>query len=125
MNTGDILWGMRGSDAIHPIVYLQYKDSNFFVGAMLTTSDYADNILMAEKHFKIKDSKGIMYKFLFRNTHLVNAKLVKRNEWGPFEKVGELTVEGIEFVESRIKAKNPVFWEEYLNTKNKFPNFSF
>lgn len=116
MDTGDIVWGRKGSDAFHPIVYWGNHDKNFFVGIMLTTSpNHADNILMAEKHFNKKDSNGKKCKFCFNNTHFVDKKLIKKDEWGPFKKVGELTKEGIEFIESKISNKKPVFWEHYLN----------
>lgn len=120
MNKGDILFGRKKSDAIHPIVYLREHDKNFFIGAMLTTSNnYKDNILMAEIHFKKENSDGKKYEFYFKNTHLVNKEFIKKDEWKPFKKVGELTDEGIKFIESKIKDKDPIFWEDYLNTKNE------
>lgn len=117
MKKGDILFGRNGSGAIHPIVYLDEHDQNFFIGAMLTkSSNYTDNILMAEKHFKKRDLNN-KYEFCFNNTHLVNAQLIKKDEWKPFRKVGELTNEGIEFIKSKINDKEPRFWEDYLNKK--------
>src|SRR3989338_7260313 len=98
MNTGDIFWGRKGSDAIHPIVYLRSHDRNFFIGAMLTTSsNYPDNILMKDAHFKKKNLTGGKFEFSFSNTHFVAKALIKKEEWGPFKKVGELTDEGIKF----------------------------
>lgn len=86
---------------------------------MLTKSNnHADNILMAEEHFKKVDLDGKKYEFSFNNTHLVNTELIKKDEWKPFMKVGELTDEGIKFVESKISDRDPMFWEGYLNTKN-------
>lgn len=118
MKKGDVLRGKEGSDAIHPIVFLRDQDKNFFIGAMLTTSDYyADNILMSETHFKKEYSNGKKCKLCFKKTHLVNTELIKRDAWKPFVKVGELTDEGIKFVESKIGDKKPVLWEEYLNTE--------
>jgi len=120
MNKGDIFFGERGSDAIHPIIYLRPRDKNFFIGAMLTSSNsYSDNILMKEKHFKRENSKGTKYKFFFNDTHLVSTELIKRDEWKPFKKVGELSIKGIRFVESKLSNKNPEFWEDYLKTERK------
>lgn len=120
MNKGEVFFGKNNLDGGHPIVYLRNQDKNFFIGAMLTkSSNYPNNILMAEKHFKKKNSAGGEYKFFFSNTHLVNTELVKRDEWKPFTKVGELTDEGIKFVESKIHDTNPVLWEEYLHAENK------
>ncbi len=119
MNKGDILYGRKNTDAVHPIVYLRRRDENFFIGAMLTKSgNYTNNILMAEKHFKKIDLNGKKYEFRFKNTHFVRAELIKKEEWRPFKKVGELTKEGIKFIESKISNKNPEFWEDCSDTKN-------
>jgi hypothetical protein len=45
---------------------------------------------------------------------MVEAKLLKRLEWRPFVKVGELSVAGINFVETRLKGQHPEVWESYL-----------
>jgi len=120
MKKGDILFGRKNSDAIHPIIYLRDRDKNFFIGAMLTRSNnYTDNIPMTEKHFKRENPKGVKYEFFFDDTHLVDAKLTKRDEWKPFKKVGELSVEGIKFVESRLNNKNSKFWEDYLRRERE------
>jgi len=113
MKKGDIVFGRKKSDAIHPIVFLREKDENFYIGAMLTKSNkYNDNILMSESHFKKEKSNGEKYEFCFDNTHLVKTELIKKDEWKPFRKVGELTKEGIKFLESNISETNPVLWEE-------------
>jgi len=113
MNKGDILWGRKNSDAFHPIVYLRNRDRNFFVGAMLTSKLCKDNVLMDTKHFKTADSNGKKFEFLYNNTHVVPNELIKKDEWKPFRKVGELTDEGIKFVESKINHTSPVTWEDY------------
>lgn len=120
MNKGDIVFGKRGSDAIHPIVYLRDYDDDSFIGVMLTkSSNYKSNVLMAEKHFKKADLEGKKYEFCFNDTHMVNEELIKRGEWKPFKKVGELTDEGIEFIESQMSDENPMFWEDPSSTKNR------
>ena len=113
----DIIYGRKGSDAIHPIVYLRGHDELSFIGAMLTSSHQADNIPMAASHFKETDDDGRKFELSFRNTFLVNASLIKRSDWRPFRKVGELTDEGIKFLESKIGDKQSKFWEEYLKNK--------
>lgn len=114
MQKGDIVYGRKNSDAVHPIVYLQDKDSDFFIGAMLTKSNkFAGNILMKREHFKVDDANGSKFEFQFKNTHLVKAKLLKRNEWQPFRKIGELTDEGISFIESKINIEPEKLWEEH------------
>lgn len=115
MKKGDIIYGRKKSDAIHPIVYLKDRDENFFIGAMVTKSDnHRDNILMDVRHFRDVNENGEHYEFQFNNTHLVRAKLLKKNEWQPFRKIGELTKEGIKFVESEIESQNSRLWEDYL-----------
>jgi hypothetical protein len=116
MEKGDIIFGRKNSDAVHPIVYLKDSVGGFFIGAMLTTSkNFADNILMAAEHFKTNDEKGVKYELQFNNTHLVKAKLLKRNEWQPFRKIGELSDEGIEFVESKVSQEHEKLWEDYIS----------
>ena len=121
MNKGEVFFGKNNIKGGHPIVYLRDYNEDSFIGAMLTTSsNYLDNTLMLEKHFKKKDPTGKKYKLSFNNTHLVNTELIKRNAWKPFEKIGELTAEGIKFVELKISDTNPSLWEDYLSTKNRF-----
>ncbi len=118
MNKGEIFFGKNNLDGRHPIVYLRDNDKNFFIGAMLTTSDdYPNNILMAEEHFKKEDPKGEKYELFFKGTYLIATELIKRDEWKPFRKVGELTDEGIRFVESKISNTKPKLWEDYRNVK--------
>jgi hypothetical protein len=51
------------------------------------------------------------------NTHFVNARLLKKNKWEPFRKIGEITPEGIEFVEQNIIGKDEESWEDYLDNQ--------
>lgn len=114
-NKGDILRGRKGSDAIHPIVFLEGHDDSFFIGAMITHSqNYQDNILMLEEHFKEFDDENKKFTLYFNNTHLVEVKLLKRLQWRPFVKVGELSISGIAFVEAKLKGLHPEVWEDYL-----------
>lgn len=120
MSKGEIFFGKNNLNGNHPIVYLRRHDKNFFIGAMLTkSSNHSDNILMEKGHFKKKNSVGEKFDFFFNNTHLVNTELMKKDEWKPFKKVGELTNKGIKFIESKISGKNPKIWEDYLSQKTK------
>ncbi|MEK7613666.1 MAG: hypothetical protein AAB439_02205 [Patescibacteria group bacterium] len=114
-NKGDILYGRKGSDAIHPIVFLDGHDDSYFVGVMITSApQYADNIPMLEEHFEQNDLQGNPYEVRFKDSHLVEARLLKRLEWRPFRKVGELTPSGVAFVEAKTHEQYPIVWEEYL-----------
>lgn len=115
---GDILRGRKGSDAVHPIIFLEGHDDSYFIGAMITSSsEFEDNVPMTKEHFEILDPDGKKYQLYYKDSYLVEAKLLKRQEWRPFKKVGHLTVVGIDFVESKMSAKYPIVWEEYLGNK--------
>ena len=113
---GDILFGRKGSDAEHPIIFLNHRDNDFFIGAMITKSGkYAQNILMKPDHFREVDDQGNKFELYYNKSKLVKAKLIKRNEWHPFRKIGELTIEGLTFVENNIEIVQEKLWEEFLN----------
>ena len=115
MIKGDILYGRKYSDAIHPIIYLGEHNDELFIGAMLTSaSNFEDNVMMKPEHFKITNENDKDFEFNFKNTHLVKAKLLKRNDWRPFKKIGELTKQGIKFVEAHVNTKKEKLWEEYI-----------
>lgn len=121
MEKGDILKGAkRGRDAaFHFIVFLDGNDSESFVGAVLTHSEskkYGDNTLMLVEHFKKTSEENKPFAFQFDDTHLVKGRFIKLQNWGPFEKIGELTQEGIKFVESETGALGPMLWDEYAKT---------
>lgn len=115
MKKGEIFFGRKGSDAIHPIIYLGEHDGDSFIGAMLTHSlKPSKNVGMKDAHFQSRNEKGVGYEFQFSNTRLVGMRLLKKRDWAPFRKVGELTTEGIRFVESIMGNKKAIFWEDYL-----------
>lgn len=118
-NNGDILKSDH-RDAIHPIVFLDGYDDSFFIGAMITSSgpnSYPDNVLMKETHFCMTDKCGKEYETRYGPSYLVDAKLLKRLEWQPFRKTGQLTDFGIEFINKITHEKHPIVWEEYLKNK--------
>jgi len=119
MKKGEIFFGKKNSEAIHPIIFLSDINDDLFLGAMLTSSVlFEDNILMDVSHFETHDHSGQEYKLRFKNTHLVKARLLKKREWAPFRKIGELTTEGIYFVETYIHTTQEMLWEDYLNLNN-------
>ena len=117
MHKGDIVFGQYNHKG-HPIVYLYPHDEDNFFGLMLTHSgQYADNILLDPTHFKIIDDlTGKSFKFNTSGTYLVARMFFKRHEWEPFKKIGELSQEGIEFVEKITKNQTAQFWESYNKT---------
>ena len=97
----------------HPAVVWDEKFDGYtdFCGIMLTHSQpnsYFENILMASKHFETG------YEIGFSNTYFVNQVFVKFHGWGPFELVGKLTVDGIQFIEVQLNANSsPIEFIEY------------
>lgn len=119
-NPGDILYGRKYSDAVHPIVYLQERDHDFFIGAMLTKSPkWNNNIEMKPEHIRVENGKGEAFEFKYNNTHLVKAKLLKRQEWEPFRKIGELTELGLDFVHSNVDLNEEKLWEDFILSVSK------
>lgn len=114
---GDILIGVK---TVHPIIFLQKVDEYFFYGCMLThanTNNYKNNIALLSKHFKKYDDNGNKFKVTYDDTYIVNLTLIKKTEWGPFEKAGELTKEGIDFIENQLRHSNTIEWRKYLSSK--------
>lgn len=121
-NSGNILRGRNGSDAIHPIIFLEGRNDGFFIGAMITSSGlerYPENIPMGEYHFIKLDESGQRYTDYYGPSYLVDAKLLKRIEWRPFRKTGQLSEDGIKFVNSKIGEKYPRVWEDYCAAKTR------
>ena len=113
MKKGEIYYGRKNTDSIHPIVFLKEKDGDFFYGVMLTHSgEFEDNVPMLEKHFEKRNEVGKDYELYFDNSCFVRVKLLKRLEWAPFRKIGQLSVDGINFVESNLGGAG-VVWEDY------------
>ena len=115
-NRGDILKATkRGKKAgEHLIIFYANHDTRNFIGAMITHSSGSNNIAMGKTHFHEQDGPGKKHKVAYDNTFLVKAKLMKFASWGPFTKVGELTADGIKFVEQTIGSLTEETWEEYL-----------
>lgn len=113
---GDILEAndRRFNAGRHYIIFYDgYNDENF-IGAMVTHTENEKNVPMDSTHFEKADADGNEFKFQFEDTNLVKAKLMKFEKWGPFDKVGALTISGIQFVEKTIDSFVPETWEEYI-----------
>ena len=116
-NIGDILEARDRSYEAgrhYVIFYDGYDDNEFLAGVLTSTDNFPKNILMNESHFINTDENGNDFKVTYKNSKLVPAKLYKPENWGPFEKVGQLSTEGIVFVEEKIGHLEPEFWEKYI-----------
>lgn len=85
----------------HPAVVWDnnYDGNSDFRGIMIThtgPSQSFNNILLDTGHFETG------YKVGFSNSYFVNQVFMKFQNWGPFELVGKLTPEGINFIEDRL-----------------------
>lgn len=81
----------------HPIVFISSNSKYDFIGAMITHETIADrNVKMKESHFENE------FEITYDESYLVKGRFIKSEEWGPFEKKGELTREGLDFVLENI-----------------------
>lgn len=97
--SGDILLATHREikKGYHPIVFISGNSEYDFIGAMITHEAIGDrNLKMKESHFEPK------LEITYDNSYLVKGQFIKPEEWGPFEKKGQLTPEGLEFVLENI-----------------------
>ncbi|MBI1939479.1 MAG: hypothetical protein HYS25_15325 [Ignavibacteriales bacterium] len=115
---GDILLGEKTN---HPIIYLNKEDDYYFNGCIIThspTSSYKNNISFLPEHFEMHDEDDNPYRIIYDNSHFVNLKLIKKTEWGPFNKVGKLSRIGIQYLEKYLEKDDSTEWRAYIS-KNK------
>lgn len=109
---GDIIQGaLRGKDkSYHPIIYLGEVDTDteFFLGGMITHSNKFGNLRLQDSHFVQKINLDS------RPSYFVKNYLLKKQEWGPFSKIGELSSEGLDFVQSNLEGSTPEIWDNYI-----------
>lgn len=107
---GDIIQGAKiGKDeSYHPIVYFGEMDGLFFLGGMITHSKAYGNIKLDDSHFNQKIDNNPKPSYFVKNY------LVKKQEWGPFKQIGQLSNKGTLFIEENLKNTDPEIWENYL-----------
>lgn len=112
---GDIVTGTnRHFDAAyHSIVYLGDSLDHEFIGVILTKSRGWSNIRLPENYISTNDEAGNRYSFQYNNTHFARVVLDKPRVWGPYYKVGQITPEGITFIEGHIQGMAPMTYDEY------------
>jgi hypothetical protein len=119
---GDILEaenrGLR--QGLHYIIYIEGNSFKDFIGAMLTTSNINGNIPLEEQHFEKIDQNGNDYKIYYKDSHIVNVRLIKPEfDWGEYTKVGQLSENGIEFIDKILEdAPIMTFGEYYYRIHN-------
>lgn len=114
MERGDII---RGEDTRHPIVFLGNENEESFEGCILTHStneNYNNNTALQSDHFLQSDENGNSYPFQFEDTYVVGLKLIKYNDWGPYELCGKLSDSGLEFIERLLDGETPILWSSYI-----------
>lgn len=113
-------YGTNHAEAFHPIIYLEGDTNNDFLGLMLTTSTkWSNNFPLKKEHFIDTDVNGKPFLIKYDNSHCVFLRLIKRADWNPFTKAGQLTSEGIRFVEENTKELSPIYWDVYKLTIQK------
>jgi hypothetical protein len=88
----------------------EYSGIGDFHGIILTHSGPTKrfhNILMLPDHFIVD------LPYAWDNTHFVNQIFIKMAEWGPFEKVGQLSDLGKSFILQNIAQGRPIMFEQY------------
>lgn len=91
----------------HPIVYLTGYSDESFLGAMLTHhQDITRNLKMDSSYFDNRSG--------YQNTFLVLGKFIKPEEWGPFNKINELTPDGLKFVKEILADKPEETFANYF-----------
>ena len=114
---GDII---MGEITKHPIIFLGSKNEDEFYGCIITHSKgYENNIPLKEDFFLQKDDNKTQYKIIYDNSYLVKLKLNKKQEWGPFTKCGQLSNEGINYVNDNLKDLCLDDWVRYLEDLKK------
>lgn len=103
----------------HYIIYFEGYSDIEFCGCMITHFHLNGNLKMENNHFETNDQNGNYYKITFDNTYLVKGKFIKSEEWGPFEKVGDLAELGIDFMNEHIEGLDFETFREYY-IRNKF-----
>jgi len=106
----------RLSDLFHPAVVWdnRYDGESDFKGIILTSSNkFENNIALQEQHFH----SG--YEIGYNNSHFINQVYYKFGKWGPFEKVGQLTKEGVCFIEENLICDSAIPFVEYIKQLNK------
>jgi len=116
---GDILLAANRSrvTAYHYIVYYETLSDSEFAGTFISTDgSYEQNIEMSNNHFEEYDNHGALYDVNYDSSFLACAKLIKLESWGPFSKVGQLSNEGVEFLENTIGDLEPITWEDLIRS---------
>lgn len=107
-----------GSPA-HMMVFLSSSADKemYFIGAMLTSVIKAkySNVPLDNEMFISEDKHGNKYSFPTKTTAVRGRKLLKLVEWAPFIVVGELTPDGLAFVEKITGDTRPTVDERNAN----------
>lgn len=94
----------------HHFVYWDNNGTKSYIGIMITHAvpeRYANNIPLMDSHFK----EG--FKVENESSHFVACKLIKDVPISNLELTGELTAEGIEYIESHLFSVATITWAEY------------
>jgi hypothetical protein len=96
----------------HYFVFLEnHVHNDLFIGIMLTHSPRYGNIQMNDTHFKTHNANGEKYDFQYDNTKFVKARLIKDSNLPIIGPKGELTEEGLAFIE-HCESYDTLTWEE-------------
>lgn len=107
----------------HYFIYLDdYDNIDTFIGVMLTHAagirNY-NNISLSNEHIKEYDAIGNRYPFQFENSHIVPTYLIKDSNLPIGDVQGELTEQGLLFLNSVLINCSP---EHFIDVYNRVNN---
>ena len=120
------IYRFKNPGSRHPFIFIENKDSEYFVGCMITSAKrskrFPENIEMLSEYFKTHADNltNTEYSIKFAQSNLVRLFLIKRTSDVNLKICGELTQQGLLFIDEAIKNKASVFWQDYENR----PDFS-
>lgn len=102
-----------GRQSTHPIIFIESKNDDEFVGILLThahTKKSGSAVRMKVDHFEVFNSDGNKFPFQYDDELLPQKITIRKNDWGPFEKAGNLTAVGNAFIDDNLDDLEPLGW---------------
>ena len=100
----------------HPVVFLGWLKKNEVLKACIISSEnIGNNRIMQDEHFIRADDNGNIYKIQNNPSYLItDYKFAKEINWIITDKVGQLSNEGIAFVQANNILTKLVFSNEHI-----------
>lgn len=108
-------------DFFHYFIFIDDIDRDSFKAIMLTSSgdNIQEKVPLRDNLFKTHDEDGIKYLIPYKKTYFPYVLLTKRSDIAGLSKVGELTSEGIDYVEETIVEVKTMRWAEFIKSQRQ------